>query len=262
MTFYLGTDRVHWLASAGVPLFVSHRQLTSRVSLPRATSPWALDSGGFTELSTHGEWKTTPEQYVSAIRRYRDEIGMLQWAAPQDWMNEPAMIERTGLSVPEHQRRTVENYLHLRDIAADLPIIPVLQGWDPDDYLRCADLYAAAGVDLAAEPVVGVGTVCRRQDTASGTAVLTELRTLGLSLHGFGVKVTGLRAFGALLTSSDSMAWSYRARRAAGDRQARGKSGSVDGCPKKTCAHCLHFALTWREALLRHEQGEPAWTLW
>jgi O-acetyl-ADP-ribose deacetylase (regulator of RNase III) len=32
--------------------------------------PWALDSGGFTELSLHGRWKATPAAYVAAVRRY------------------------------------------------------------------------------------------------------------------------------------------------------------------------------------------------
>jgi hypothetical protein len=61
------------------------------------------------------------------------------WAAPQDWMCEPIVINGgtaggqrfagTHLSVAEHQRRTVANYAQLRDLAPDLPIIPVVQGW-------------------------------------------------------------------------------------------------------------------------------------
>jgi hypothetical protein len=241
VTFYLGVHRPHWLASAGVPLFVSHRTLRGYRTLPRAAARWALDSGGFTELSTYGEWRTTPTEYAAAVRRYRDEVGLLDWAAPQDWMNEPAMLARTGLTIEEHQRRTVENYLELRELASDLPFAPVLQGWEPDDYLRCLERYERAGVDLAAEPVVGIGTVCRRQDKASGLAVVEALEPYGLRLHGFGVKTTGLRAFGHLLASSDSMAWSYNARRNVDPART---------CGKTNCANCLHFALAWRERLL------------
>jgi hypothetical protein len=236
--FFLGVHRPGWLAAAGVPLFVSHRVLAGRKTYPRAAAPWALDSGGFTELSLHGEWVTPPSVYVAAVRRYQDEIGLLQWASPQDWMNEPVMLAKTGLAVAEHQRRTVDNYLELRELSGgQLPFIPVLQGWEPDEYLRCVDLYAQAGVDLHAEPVVGVGTVCRRQDTAVANAIFASLNELGLTnLHGFGVKLTGLRRYGHHLTSSDSMAWSYRARRA----------GNQPPCPKANCANCLHFALEWR----------------
>lgn len=240
-TFFLGVHRAHWLATAGVPLFVSHRVLHGRKTFPRAAAPWALDSGGFTEISMYGGWRTTPREYAAAVRRYRDEIGSLAFASPMDWMNEPIMNAKTGLTVAEHQRRTVDNYLELRQLAPDLPVIPVIQGWEPEEYLRCVDLYAQAGVDLHAEPTVGVGTVCRRQDTATADTIFTSLTDLGLdNLHGFGVKTTGLKRYGQHLASADSMAWSYRARRA----------GSQPPCTKTNCANCLHYALTWRSRVV------------
>jgi hypothetical protein len=77
-----------------------------------------------------------------------------------DWMCEPHMTAKTGLTVREHQQRTVENYLRLRDHG---PFIPVLQGWEPGEYLACVELYEQYGVDLTTLPLVGVGSVCRRQ---------------------------------------------------------------------------------------------------
>ena len=151
MTFYLGTHQPAWLRTFTVPLFISHRRLVSYRSLPAARCHWALDSGAFSELSLYGDWTLTPEQYVKAVRRYRDNIGKLDWAAPQDWMCEPQIIAKTGLSVIEHQRRTVENCLTLKRLAPDLPLIPVIQGWQLADYLRCIRLYLRAGVDLRAE---------------------------------------------------------------------------------------------------------------
>ena len=111
----------------------------------------ALDSGGFTEISKHGRWTITPAEYIAAVRRYRDEIGGLDWAAPQDWMCEPEQLAMTGLTVEEHQRRTVDNLVELRDLAPDLPIVPVVQGWTIGSHLRCVEMYAAAGADLLAE---------------------------------------------------------------------------------------------------------------
>jgi hypothetical protein len=58
--FYLGAHHPHWLERAPFPPFVSHRRLAARRRLPRATTGWALDSGGFTELRLHGGWRTTP----------------------------------------------------------------------------------------------------------------------------------------------------------------------------------------------------------
>lgn len=240
--FYLGTHRPHWLRLYDLPLFVSHRTLKTYKTLPRALHAWALDSGGFTELSSYGGWTVTPRDYLAAVRRYRDEIGRLDWASPQDWMCEPFITAKTGKTVAEHQRLTVENFLELRSLAADLPIIPVLQGWLPDDYLRHADAYAAAGVDLAAEVRVGVGSVCRRQDTGTAREIFTRLNASGLSLHGFGVKLAGLRVYADQLASADSMAWSFRGRRAATEP---GRT-----CDKKACNNCAHFALEWREKAL------------
>src|SRR5262245_5712430 len=137
--FLLGTHHPGWLATIGVPLFVSDRRLRRYKRLPRARAPWALDSGGFTELAAHGTWEhgPTPAQYVARVRRYAREVGRLAWAAPQDWMCEPFILAKTGCTVAEHQARTIANYQHLRDLDPKLPFVPVLQGWQVRDYLHC-----------------------------------------------------------------------------------------------------------------------------
>jgi hypothetical protein len=212
-----------------------------------------LDSGGFTELKKHGKWTVSPDDYITFVRRCRDELGSLDWASPQDWMCEPWIIEGgthngqhyagTGLSVAEHQALTVENYLQLREMAPDLPFVPVLQGWELADYHSHAEAYAAAGVNLAAEPVVGIGSVCRRQATGEITAIFDSLRARGLNMHGFGVKSAGLAQYADNLVSVDSLAWSYGARQ---DARA-----GIRHCAKSTCANCLHYALAWRERVLQ-----------
>jgi hypothetical protein len=235
--FYLGTHETSWLERLDVPLFISHRRLAQRRRLPVARCGWALDSGGFTELEQFGGWKTTVNEYVEATARYAEDIGHLDWAAPMDWMCEPHMLAKTGLSVREHQERTIANYLELRDHG---PFIPVLQGWTLADYERCIDLYGDAGVALADEPTVGVGSVCRRQSTAEIGRIMHTLHEAGICAHGFGVKKEGVARYGRYLTSADSMAWSYRARR----------SWPLPGCTHKSCANCSRFALRWRSELL------------
>jgi hypothetical protein len=132
---------------------------------------WALDSGGFTELSMFGEWRTTEDAYVRDVRRFAAEIGRLEWVAPMDWMCEPLMLAKTGLmfrwspetdrcELPAAPRRT-------RPV-----VIPVLQGWTLDEYLSCWDLYHQCGVDLEWEPVIGLGSVCRRQNTAEAGRIV------------------------------------------------------------------------------------------
>ena len=241
-TFYLGTHQPHWLRTAGFPLFVSHRQLARRRGpLRPAACRWALDSGGFTELSLHGRWVTPAAAYADAADRYSRQLGRLDFAAPQDWMCEPAILARTGLTVREHQDRTVASYLELRALAPHLPFIPVVQGWHLADYLACVELYRSAGVDLARVPLTGLGSVCRRQSTGQIAVIVTTLACLGLRLHGFGIKTTGLHLYGHLLASADSMAWSYAARRAP----------ALPGCTgHRNCANCLTYATRWRDRIL------------
>lgn len=243
--FYLGAHQPHWLWTADFPLFVSHRQLARKKRLQPATCRKALDSGGFTEILLNGRWVTTPEQYAEAIARYTAQAGEFDFIAPQDWMCEPVMIERTGLSVREHLHRTVANYLQLRDLLPRYGIparklMACVQGFLLPEYLYCRDLYAAAGVDLAVLPRVGLGSVCRRQSTAEIGHIASALAECGLRLHGFGVKAGGLQRYGHLLASADSMAWSFNARRLP----------PLPGCRHKNCANCLTYATRWRTRLL------------
>jgi hypothetical protein len=229
----------HWLGQLDVPLFVSHRRLMHRRTFPRARVPWAADSGAFTEMGLYGRWVTTPREYVAAIRRYSEEIGLLSWAAPMDAMCEPFVLAKCGGTVDSQQRWTVDNFLQLRDLAPELPIKPTVQGWNvPDDYLRCVDRYAALGVDLTTYDRVGLGSICRRQGTKEVAVLVNRLAGLGLALHGYGVKLTGLRHFAGQLRSADSLSWSYRGRR-------------LPGCSltHKSEANCPKFALAYYERI-------------
>lgn len=245
MRFYLGTHEVSWLRRTDVPLFVSHRRLARQRTLPRALGRWALDSGGFTELSMHGRWHTTADAYAAAARRYHDEVGGLDWAAPQDWMCEPFMLAKTGRTVADHQARTVASVLELRVIDPTLPWVPVLQGWALADYLRCVELYTDAGLDLTAEATVGIGSVCRRQSEAEIEDICAALAAEGIRLHGFGVKTLGLR-YARHLQSADSMAWSYNARR----------HPALPGHSHRSCANCITWALRWRERAMRRADAQ------
>jgi hypothetical protein len=247
MRFYLGIWNVAWVRRVDIPLFISRTVLYNRKTYPRPSAPWALDSGAFTEINRNGKWELGAQEYARFVRKIVDCMPYLQWAAPQDWMCEPFVLKKTGNSVTQNQRLTVNNFLELQQLAPDLPWIPVVQGWTEDDYLRCVDMYANAGVDLLLYSTVGVGSVCRRQSSSEVLWILRTLKDLGLRLHAFGVKTRGLVRASSSLVSSDSMAWSIRGRHVRGE------------CPngKQSCSSCLHFALEWRQRLLdkiRREQ--------
>lgn len=242
MRFYLGTHEVSWLGRTDIPLFISRRRLALRKSFPKAKGPWALDSGGFSELSMYGRWETTPEQYTEEVRRYAREIGNMEWAAIQDWMCEPEILKKTGLTVEEHQRRTVANYLRLRELAPEIPWTPVIQGWTLEQYLACVELYKEAGVDLRELPIVGIGTICRRQNTLRAGMIIGWIAGMGIRLHGFGLKVQGLRNCAQHLVSSDSLAWSFQARR---ERRTFNVTDE-----RVSLQNSVDFAMDWREEML------------
>jgi hypothetical protein len=213
MRFFTGlhqpSDAQHFSAA-----FVSVNRLRRRKG-PFAVGDWIMDSGAFSEVSAHGHYRTTVEEYAAEIRRW-SRNGNLLAAVSQDWMCEPWIVERTGLTVADHQRLTIERYDRL--VACDTAgvyVMPVLQGYAPSDYERHIDAY---GARLAFGAWVGVGSVCKRNgDPSAIAAVLLAIhdRRPDLRLHGFGLKTTALSSglIQELLTTADSMAWSFNARR-------------------------------------------------
>ena len=191
-------------------------------------------------MNLHGRWTLPARQYAAEVRRWHQEIGNLQWAAIQDWMCEPFVLQKTGLTIKQHQQRTLKSYRDLLGLEPTLPWAPVLQGQRQGDYLRHLEMYDKAGFDLRKLPIVGLGSVCRRQGTAEAERIIRTLTRLGLKLHGFGVKQQGLRNTWGVLVSADSMAWSLHAR----------KRPALPGHQHRTCNNCSVYALQWRERLL------------
>ena len=107
MRFFCGlhqpSDAQHFSAC-----FVSVNRLRQRKG-PFQVGDWIMDSGAFTEISTHGTYRHSVAEYASEIRRWAMN-GNLLAAVAQDWMCEPWIIAKTGLSVQEHQRLTLERY--------------------------------------------------------------------------------------------------------------------------------------------------------
>ncbi|WP_280300284.1 DUF7221 family queuine tRNA-ribosyltransferase-like protein [Nocardia abscessus] len=119
---------------------------------------------------------------------------------------------------------------------------------------RCIDLYDKAGIDLAAEPIVAVGSVCRRQSTIEAAEIITAITDAvpKIRLHGYGIKTDGLGRYGSLLSSSDSMAWS---------QGARIRRILLPGCTgHKTCNNCIRWAFQWRQRVLASLAGHATRT--
>lgn len=191
--------------------FISVNRLRTRKA-PIGARKWIMDSGAFTEIAAHGEYRSTVEEYAAEVQRWVGK-GMLA-AVAQDWMCEPFIVEKTGLSVGRHQELTIERYEALLPLTSAY-VMPVLQGYAAADYVRHIRMYGAL---LPRGAWVGVGSVCKRNtNVASVEGVLLAIKQErpDLHLHAFGLKITAL-ASGVVrdtLATADSMAWSYSARK-------------------------------------------------
>jgi hypothetical protein len=194
--------------------FVSVNRLRGRRS-GFEVKDWIMDSGAFTQILKHGGYTEGVEVYAAEIKRWSTN-GNLLAAVAQDYMCEPQMLAITGKTVAEHQQLTIERYDKL--LACDtggVYILPVLQGYAPEDYVRHIEMY---GDRLKPGMWVGVGSVCKRNgDPRAIERVLFGIKQArpDLRLHGFGVKTTALSSplVTELLHTADSMAWSFAARR-------------------------------------------------
>jgi transcriptional regulator of met regulon len=190
---------------------------------PVACGDVLVDSGAFTELLLHGRYRHGVEEYAAELHRlHTTGVVNIAAAVAQDYMCEPFILAKTGLTIEDHQRLTIERYdalvaelERLFDVPIPFHVMPVLQGFAPQDYVNHVRMY---GDRLKPGMWVGVGSVCKRQgDPRSIMAVLQAIagERPDLLLHGFGVKKTALLHPGVreLLATADSMAWSFAARK-------------------------------------------------
>lgn len=98
---------------------------------------------------------------------------------------------------------------------------------------------------------VGIGSVCRRGSQHAVAEVIETLAPLGMRLHGFGLSLGALRLVGHLVSSADTQAWSYTARRQhirLPDCTHTTRPDPVTGTRTPTdCRNCIRWARTYRE---------------
>lgn len=182
-----------------------------------------VDSSGYVAQVLRGGYEWSPESYVGdlcthpAISRF----------AAMDLAVEPE-IARDRETRRERIARTVGYFYACLSAARahgiSHKLMPVLQGWEPEDYLRCADEILPAVPDGT---VIGIGSTCRRamNGPAGVLAILDQLdRHLprGIRFHLFGVKSNAAEAAAALggrVASIDSQAYGVRARQLANERR-------------------------------------------
>jgi hypothetical protein len=193
--------------------FISVNRMRGR-KVPIHCDDWILDSGAFREIEQFGGYRHLPQDYAKEVNRLKAINPGLRAVVSQDYMCEPFMLQKTGLSLAEHQRLTIARYDALKP-SVQVYLMPVLQGYSLRNYLDHIDQY---GDRLKSGMYVGVGSICKRNvDMRQIEAILVAIKRKrpDLRLHGFGIKTTSLSSgvIRECLESADSMAWSFAARK-------------------------------------------------
>ena len=219
MIFFTGIQNISHASKVDYS-FISVNRLTGvrKRKSDFVARTWIMDSGAFSQVSTAGEHHLTAGEYAEEINRW-SRCGILVRAVAQDYMCEDFILDKLGRTVEEHQKMTINNYVQLDLIRErkeiDVPIMPVLQGYEPEEYAKHVQDYGSL---LKQNAWVGVGSICKRNSNPESIIdvlnAILEIRP-DLRLHGFGIKKTCLQdsAIRDRLFSADSMAWSFKSKK-------------------------------------------------
>jgi len=259
--YFVGTDRHNnaWKRNVMISANSLVRNEGGRLrqrKYPLSVSRWMMDSGAFSQITTYGDFIMSPEEYV-LVAKYFELCGDLQCIVTQDYMCEPDVIRQLqdkGIraSVRIHQRKTVERYMQILE-AADkydlrVPVMPVLQGWEVEDYKQHLEMYENAlskrfdtDYDMKFGNLnrhstkgtvldtrwVGIGSTCKRNKNPEVVAEILDtlewsFRGNRPKIHLFGFKQTGLKnsRIKDRIYSADSFAYDF--------------SDRMDGLPRKS----------------------------
>lgn len=272
MDFYVGIYQKSHINYVVDKFCLSYRRLRKyKKTFPIPQNlEWMLDSGAFQELRLNGKYTFTPEEYFEKVREYRPNLFV-----NMDYMCEPSQMKKTGLSIKEHQKLSLENQIILSDYADDesLELMGTIQGWLPHEYIGHIDFLKEHG---QLKPYMGVGSVCRRNAEKEIIKILKTIRKnlpSWVKLHGFGIKISLLkfREVYDLLDNCDSMAWSFQGRKQGEKFTNRVKSlwghqclvDDTHVCEKNTddCANCGRYMDNWVRKihrLIEHSENQQS----
>lgn len=229
-TFYMTYARsrpstlVPWIEQHNVPLLTNamHRWSEAKSSL---LSMWeydtehVIDAGGYNVQAAwmkHDSFRKSAtdeavnpypwsvKEYHEWLTEHEDEF---EWATVMDYACEDRFIDLW--TVEERIEKTLENTLEHVDCDPTYDILPVLQGRNVRDYVRCYEYLTDHGIECE---YVGLGTICRLSSEKRIVELEKDIRALtGVKhIHGFGAKIDAYK-HGATFETADSQAWVYAA---------------------------------------------------
>jgi hypothetical protein len=155
----------------------------------QAGSKW-LDSGGFTLLNRFGDYPFSVMQFLNFVCWLRPDF-----YASLDYPCEPNISRSLSLLTNEQRiRKTVENAARMApwESYTGSCMVPVIQGYELEEYLACIELYRAAGL---VRSYMAVGSMCRRLSTEQLHKLVPAIHQAAAAagaenLHFFGLKLS------------------------------------------------------------------------
>jgi len=163
-----------------------------------------LDSGAFGCAFYDGGYTYNCEEYLEIVGKVKPT-----WWATMDYPCEPTILP--AMSINERIEKTIENTQTLR-AAPFGGFLPVIQGWEIEDYLYCAERMKKENL---IQPVMAIGSICRRGSQAEVVAVVSALQRAlpEVKFHAFGTKISTLNYNNGeilnYLESLDTAAWQF-----------------------------------------------------
>ncbi len=172
-----------------------------------------IDSGGFPSSFIHNGYNRLDHEYLHFVRKVRAGYFVLR-----DYPCEPQILKKFNVTAKDQIHRTLEHHLKLLELSECMGIkakpIPVIQGWEIDDYLYCIELFREHGL---IRDYIAIGSTCRRHQVKTTQQIILTVRSElpgKVKLHAFGVKLSVLddKAVWDALYSADTSAWDFIAR--------------------------------------------------
>ena len=194
-------------------ILLNHASKTNR--RPKSAKLLFVDCGGFYN-SLAGNYKTSDTEYLEYVKSVNADFFALR-----DYTCEKEVCKRLKTTTKEQIKKTFEHHLRMLEYLDDFLLdcngkkaiaVPVLQGYELEDYLYCLDLYREAGL---INSYMAIGTLCRRNATREITKIVGKLREElpdWVMIHAFGVKIPTLKRIWNLCDSIDTGAWDFVSR--------------------------------------------------
>jgi len=169
-----------------------------------------LDCGAFGILNKNFAREMLTTSYKQSYRHFIEQFGScFDWIASLDFPCEPTAL--FDLSIEKRVEKTVQEGVSHLEFLEELGLrgkaVNVIQGFQPEDYLRCIDLHKEAG---SLTKLMGVGTLCVEKTHKRALSVLRTVRKAlpdWVKLHAFGLSMSFLLEARPLIDSTDSHAW-------------------------------------------------------